>query len=44
MDPTILKTIFGRLTIESLPIHEPIVVATFAAVVVGGIGVLGALT
>ena len=44
MDPTLLKTIFGRLTIESLPIHEPIVVATFVAVVIGGIGVLAALT
>ncbi|KQU62018.1 cytochrome o ubiquinol oxidase subunit I [Sphingomonas sp. Leaf339] len=44
MDPTFLKTIFGRLTIDSLPIHEPIVVATFVAVVIGGIGVLGLLT
>ncbi|QTL02523.1 cytochrome o ubiquinol oxidase subunit I [Aquabacter sp. L1I39] len=36
--------IFGRLTLESLPFHEPILVATFAVVALGGIGVLGALT
>ena len=29
MSDSILKTIFGRLTLESLPLHEPIVVATF---------------
>ncbi|WP_313534821.1 cytochrome o ubiquinol oxidase subunit I [Sphingomonas sp.] len=39
-----LKMIFGRLSIESLPIHEPIVVATFAGVALGGIALLGALT
>ena len=36
--------IFGRLTLESLPFHEPILVATFAVVALGGIGVVGALT
>ncbi|MET3722947.1 cytochrome o ubiquinol oxidase subunit I [Sphingomonas trueperi] len=39
-----LKMIFGRLSIESLPIHEPIVVATFFGVALGGIALLGALT
>ena len=40
----ILKTIFGRLTLESFPIHEPILVATFAGVALGGIALLAALT
>jgi cytochrome o ubiquinol oxidase subunit I len=38
------KAIFGRLTLESLPFHEPILVATFAAVVLGGAVVVGAIT
>nr|WP_035744977.1 cytochrome o ubiquinol oxidase subunit I [Haematobacter missouriensis] len=36
--------IFGRLTWEALPLHEPIVVATFVAVAIGGVALLGALT
>ncbi|QXC50630.1 cytochrome o ubiquinol oxidase subunit I [Agrobacterium salinitolerans] len=36
--------LFGKLTWESIPLHEPILVATFAAVAVGGIAVVGALT
>ncbi|WP_421400354.1 cytochrome o ubiquinol oxidase subunit I [Agrobacterium fabrum] len=36
--------LFGKLTWESIPLHEPILVATFAAVAVGGIAVIGALT
>jgi cytochrome o ubiquinol oxidase subunit 1 len=43
-NPDLLKLIFGRLTIEAIPYHEPILVATFAAVVVGGIAVLGLIT
>ncbi len=43
-NPDLLKLIFGRLTIETIPYHEPILVATFAAVVVGGIAVLGLIT
>jgi cytochrome o ubiquinol oxidase subunit 1 len=42
MDLTTL--IFGRLTLESFPIHEPILVATFAIVALGGGAVVGALT
>lgn len=38
------KLIFGRLTWESLPLHEPILVATFAVVALGGIALLGAFT
>ncbi|MDM0115828.1 cytochrome o ubiquinol oxidase subunit I [Variovorax sp. J22R133] len=38
------KLIFGRLTWDAIPFHEPILLATFAAVVLGGIAVLGALT
>ena len=44
MSDTFLKTIFGRLTLESFPIHEPILVATFAMVALGGLALLGALT
>src|ERR1700733_10829997 len=41
---SILKFIFGRLSLDSFPFHEPILVATFAAVAIGGTAVLGALT
>ncbi len=44
MSDTLLKTIFGRLTLESFPIHEPILVGTFAMVALGGAVLLGALT
>ncbi|MGN7825177.1 cytochrome o ubiquinol oxidase subunit I [Agrobacterium radiobacter] len=36
--------LFGKLTWESIPLHEPILIATFAAVALGGIAVVGALT
>lgn len=36
--------LFGKLTWESIPLHEPILVATFATVALGGIAVVGALT
>ncbi|WP_354015301.1 cytochrome o ubiquinol oxidase subunit I [Dyella japonica] len=35
---------FGRLTLDSLPLHEPIVVYTFVAVAIGAIALLGAVT
>ncbi|AZO56365.1 MULTISPECIES: cytochrome o ubiquinol oxidase subunit I [unclassified Mesorhizobium] len=44
MPDTLTKFIFGRLTLESLPLHEPIVVATFVAVALGGIALLGVIT
>ncbi|VVE66886.1 cytochrome o ubiquinol oxidase subunit I [Pandoraea pnomenusa] len=40
----IVKLIFGRLTIEAIPYHEPILLATFAGVALGGIVVVGAIT
>lgn len=36
--------LLGRLSLDALPLHEPILVATFAVVVLGGIAVVGALT
>ncbi|WP_280813462.1 cytochrome o ubiquinol oxidase subunit I [Variovorax sp. TBS-050B] len=38
------KLVFGRLSWEAIPLHEPILLATFAAVVLGGIAIVGALT
>ena len=38
------KLIFGRLSWESIPFHDPILIATFAMVALGGGAVLGALT
>ena len=44
MNEHLLKTVFGRLTPESFPIHEPILLATFIVVAVLGLAILGALT
>jgi cytochrome o ubiquinol oxidase subunit I len=44
MNESIIKAIFGRLTLESFPIHEPILIGTFAMVVIGGLAVLGLVT
>jgi len=41
---SILSFIFGRLTLNELPLDEPIVVWTFVVVAAGGIVVVGALT
>ena len=38
------KLLLGRLSWESIPYHEPIVLATFAMVVMGGLALFGALT
>ncbi|MBS0238856.1 MAG: cytochrome o ubiquinol oxidase subunit I [Proteobacteria bacterium] len=43
-NPELMKAIFGRLTLEALPFHEPILVATFAVVAIGGVALVGALT
>ena len=43
-NPALIKAIFGRLTLESLPLHEPIVVGTFAVVALGGVALFGAVT
>ncbi len=42
--PDLTKLIFGRLTWEAFPYHEPILVATFIAVVLGGLAMVGAMT
>ena len=36
--------IFGRLSWDAIPFHEPILLATFAGVVLGGIALLGAIS
>jgi cytochrome o ubiquinol oxidase subunit 1 len=43
-DPDFLKLIFGRLTLDAIPYHEPILVATFIGVAIGGLVVFGLLT
>ncbi len=35
---------FGKLTLDAIPLHEPILVVTMIAVVLGGLGLVGALT
>ncbi|KGD90015.1 cytochrome o ubiquinol oxidase subunit I [Achromobacter sp. RTa] len=42
--PDLTKLIFGRLTWEAIPYHEPILLVTFLVVAVVGIAVLGAIT
>ncbi|CAN7171756.1 MULTISPECIES: cytochrome o ubiquinol oxidase subunit I [unclassified Variovorax] len=42
--PDLTKLVFGRLTWEAIPYHEPILMATFVAVVLGGLALLGALS
>ncbi len=36
--------LFGKLTWESIPLHEPILIVTFIAVAIGGAAVLGLVT
>ncbi|MBX4906719.1 MULTISPECIES: cytochrome o ubiquinol oxidase subunit I [Rhizobium] len=43
-NPDLLKLIFGRLTLDAIPYHEPILVVTFIGVVIGGLAVFGAIT
>ena len=38
------KMIFGRLSLEAIPYHDPIIVATFAMVAIGGVALLVAIT
>ncbi|KAF1006278.1 MAG: Cytochrome bo(3) ubiquinol oxidase subunit 1 [Luteibacter sp.] len=42
--PDLAKLIFGRLTLEAIPYHEPILLGTFAMVAIGGIALLGLIT
>ena len=43
-DPDVQQFIFGRLTWEAIPYHDPILVVTFIAVALGGAALLGAVT
>ncbi|KQQ97350.1 cytochrome o ubiquinol oxidase subunit I [Massilia sp. Leaf139] len=38
------KLIFGRLSWDAIPFHEPILIATFAGVLVGGAALLGLIS
>jgi cytochrome o ubiquinol oxidase subunit 1 len=40
----VLDPIFGRLSLAALPLHEPILVATFVAVAIGGMALCAAVT
>ncbi|MGC1304409.1 MAG: cytochrome o ubiquinol oxidase subunit I [Caulobacteraceae bacterium] len=42
--PDIWRLVFGRFTLDALPIHEPILIGTFIGVAVIGIGILAAIT
>src|ERR1700759_4454821 len=44
MESSLAKILFGRLTLDALPIHEPILVVTFAVVAAGGVALFGAIT
>ncbi|AIN65873.1 ubiquinol oxidase subunit 1 domain protein [Providencia stuartii] len=35
---------FGKLTLDAIPLHEPIVVVTLICIIIGGIALLGAIT
>jgi cytochrome o ubiquinol oxidase subunit 1 len=43
-DPELQKMIFGRLSWEAIPLHEPILIVTFIAVALGGIVLAGGIT
>ncbi|MHA6203746.1 cytochrome o ubiquinol oxidase subunit I [Dyella soli] len=41
---SLTKLIFGRLTLEELPLHLPIVLGTFVVVMIGALALVGAIT
>lgn len=43
-NPDFIKMLFGRLSIDALPLHEPILLVTFAGVMLGGLTLLSLLT
>ncbi|MGD9479880.1 cytochrome o ubiquinol oxidase subunit I [Shinella sp. G-2] len=43
-DISLTQFLFGRLSWEAIPYHEPILVATFAVVAVGGLALLALIT
>src|SRR6218665_262192 len=44
MNDNLIKTVFGRLTWESFPFHEPILLGTFIVVALLGLGLVAAAT
>jgi cytochrome o ubiquinol oxidase subunit 1 len=44
ISPELAYALFGRFNMDALPIHEPILVATFVVVAIAGVSILGALT
>jgi cytochrome o ubiquinol oxidase subunit 1 len=44
ISPDLIKAVFGRLTLDALPLHEPILIVTFAGVAIIGLSILAALT
>ncbi|HEX4917154.1 MAG TPA: cytochrome o ubiquinol oxidase subunit I [Limnobacter sp.] len=42
--PTETSPIFGRLTWQAIPFHDPIILGTFAVVALGGLALLGLIT
>ncbi|USQ94562.1 cytochrome o ubiquinol oxidase subunit I [Caulobacter sp. RL271] len=44
MSADLAKLIFGRLTWDAIPLHEPILLVTFAMVALGGLATLALLT
>ncbi|OEZ63644.1 cytochrome bo(3) ubiquinol oxidase subunit 1 [Duganella sp. HH105] len=42
-DLNLTKLIFGRLSLEAIPYHEPILIGTFAMVAIGGLAFLAAM-
>lgn len=39
-----IDTMLGKLTLEAIPLHEPIIVVTVAAIIIAGIGIAAAIT
>jgi cytochrome o ubiquinol oxidase subunit I len=44
IDESPVSGVFGRLDAQAFPIHEPILVATFVGVALGGLVVLGVIS
>ena len=44
MNPDTQRLIFGRLSWEAIPFHEPILLGTFIAVALGGLALLAAMS
>jgi cytochrome o ubiquinol oxidase subunit 1 len=44
MSDSLLHFLFGRLTLDALPLHEPIILIAFAMTALGGMAVLGGVT